>query len=71
VAPITFETSLQAQFLIPMSASLGFGVLFGTALLILLIPALATIQMRAVARVQKWRGRNRDAVDPGGEPMVP
>ncbi|MDG2004027.1 MAG: efflux RND transporter permease subunit, partial [Novosphingobium sp.] len=29
VAPITFETSLQAQFLIPMSASLGFGVLFG------------------------------------------
>ncbi len=71
VAPITFETSLQAQFLIPMSASLGFGVLFGTALLILLIPALATIQMRAVARVQRWRGRNRDAVDPGGEPMAP
>ena len=69
--PLLFETSLQAQFLIPMSASLGFGVLFGTALLILLIPALATIQMRAVARVQRWRGRNRDAVDPGGEPMVP
>ncbi|MBB3033742.1 efflux RND transporter permease subunit [Alteriqipengyuania lutimaris] len=69
VAPITFETSLQAQFLIPMSASLGFGVLFGTALLILLIPALAIIQMRAVARIQRWRGRGRKETAPGGEPM--
>lgn len=55
VAPITFETSLQAQFLIPMSASLGFGVLFGTVLLQLIIPALTIIQMRAVARIKrKW-----------------
>lgn len=53
VAPITFETSLQAQFLIPMSASLGFGVLFGTVLLQLMIPALAIIQMRAVARIKR------------------
>ncbi|WP_010414548.1 efflux RND transporter permease subunit [Citromicrobium sp. JLT1363] len=71
VAPITFETSLQAQFLIPMSASLGFGVLFGTALLILLIPALAIIQMRAAARVQQWRGKDRAQIDHGGEPMAP
>lgn len=70
VAPITFETSLQAQFLIPMSASLGFGVLFGTVLLILLIPALAMIQMRAVARIERWRGKRREQIDPGGEPMV-
>jgi len=69
VAPITFETSLQAQFLIPMSASLGFGVLFGTALLILLIPALAIIQMRAVARIDRWRGKGQAAEKPGGEPM--
>ncbi|WP_370177774.1 efflux RND transporter permease subunit [Alteriqipengyuania sp.] len=70
VAPITFETSLQAQFLIPMSASLGFGVLFGTALLILLIPALAIIQMRAVARIQRWRGKSGEGADHGGEPMA-
>lgn len=54
VAPITFETNAQAQFLIPMSASLGFGILFGTALQQLLIPALAIIQMRASDRVQGW-----------------
>ncbi len=53
VAPITFETSLQAQFLIPMSASLGFGVLFGTIMLQLLIPALAILQMRAVDRFKR------------------
>jgi len=47
VAPITFETSKQAQFLIPMSASLGFGVLIGTALLMFVIPALAILHERA------------------------
>lgn len=46
VAPITFETSIQAQFLIPMSASLGFGVLFGAFILQLLIPALALLEYR-------------------------
>jgi multidrug efflux pump subunit AcrB len=54
VAPITFETSMQAQFLIPMSVSLGFGVLFGTFLLQLVIPALAMIQMRAMDRIRGW-----------------
>jgi len=60
VAPITFETSLQAQFLIPMSASLGFGVLFGTIILQLMIPALAVLQMRALARIRKWRSDRED-----------
>ena len=57
VAPITFETSLQAQFLIPMSASLGFGVLVGTALLMFIIPALAMLHLRARARIEDWNER--------------
>ena len=57
VAPITFETSRQAQFLIPMAASLGFGVLIGTALLMLVIPALAIVHFRARRMVGKlYRG---------------
>jgi multidrug efflux pump subunit AcrB len=44
VAPLVFERSLQAQFLIPMAASLAFGILFATAILMLLVPALATVQ---------------------------
>jgi len=37
--PLLFETSLQAQFLIPMATSLSFGVLFATAITLLLVPA--------------------------------
>jgi multidrug efflux pump subunit AcrB len=34
------ETSLQAQFLIPMVISLAFGVLFATTVTLLLVPSL-------------------------------
>lgn len=54
VAPITFETSLQAQFLIPMSASLGFGVLFGAIILQLLIPALTILEYGGKRRVKQY-----------------
>ncbi|MGA0845226.1 MAG: efflux RND transporter permease subunit [Luteolibacter sp.] len=36
--PILFDRSLQAQFLIPMAASLAFGILFATAITLFLIP---------------------------------
>jgi len=36
--PMLMEKSLQAQFLIPMAISLGFGVLFATFITLLLIP---------------------------------
>jgi multidrug efflux pump subunit AcrB len=38
--PIMSETSLQAQFLIPMVISLAFGVLFATTVTLLLVPSL-------------------------------
>ncbi len=36
--PMIFETSVQAKFLIPMAISLGFGVLFATFIILLLVP---------------------------------
>lgn len=36
--PLIFESSTQAQFLIPMAVSLGYGILFATAVTLLLIP---------------------------------
>lgn len=36
--PLIFESSTQAQFLIPMAVSLGFGILFATAVTLILIP---------------------------------
>jgi multidrug efflux pump subunit AcrB len=43
VAPLVFETSTQAQFLIPVALSLGFGVLFGTMILLGLVPAIMSL----------------------------
>ncbi|MCA9709978.1 MAG: efflux RND transporter permease subunit, partial [Myxococcales bacterium] len=39
LTPMITETSAQAQFLIPMAVSLGFGVLFATLIILLLVPA--------------------------------
>ncbi len=41
--PIMLETSVQAQFLIPMAISLAFGILFATVITLLLIPSLYMI----------------------------
>ena len=38
--PILFETSLQAQFVIPMALSISFGIVFSTAITLILIPCL-------------------------------
>ena len=40
LAPLLLEKSLQAQFLIPMAISLGFGVLFATLITLILVPSL-------------------------------
>ena len=37
--PMITETSVQAQFLIPMAVSLGFGVLFVTVIALVVVPA--------------------------------
>lgn len=36
--PLIFEKSTQAQFLIPMAVSLGFGILFATVITLFLVP---------------------------------
>jgi multidrug efflux pump subunit AcrB len=44
LAPITiFEKSLQAQIVVPMAASLAFGIVFATVITLLLIPSLYLI----------------------------
>ena len=43
LTPLLFETSLQAQFLIPMAVSISFGLAFATFLVLLLVPALLMV----------------------------
>jgi multidrug efflux pump subunit AcrB len=40
LAPMIFETSVQARFLIPMAISLGFGILFATFIILGMVPTL-------------------------------
>ncbi|MXY50039.1 MAG: efflux RND transporter permease subunit [Gemmatimonadetes bacterium] len=44
--PLILETAIQAQFLIPFAASLGCGIIFVTAILMMIVPALSTIHLR-------------------------
>lgn len=41
--PLIFEDSLQAQYIIPLAISLGFGILFATAIILVLVPCLYLI----------------------------
>jgi multidrug efflux pump subunit AcrB len=55
LTPMLLEKSVQAQFLIPMAVSLGFGVLFSTLITLLLVPCGFMIHqdiLSAVARVK-------------------
>lgn len=38
LAPMILESSFQARFLVPMAISLGFGVLFATVIMLLIVP---------------------------------
>jgi len=52
LAPMLLERSLQARFLIPMAISLAFGVVFATAITLLLVPSLYMILEDAIGRAR-------------------
>ncbi|MBI1385374.1 MAG: MMPL family transporter [Rhizobiales bacterium] len=53
LAPLLFEESRQAQFLIPMAVTLVFGLAAATALVLLLVPALMGFG-GDIARAFRW-----------------
>lgn len=55
LAPMIFETSRQARFMIPMAISLGYGILFATAITLVLVPSLYLI-LEDVKRLFEPRG---------------
>jgi multidrug efflux pump subunit AcrB len=55
LAPMIFETSIQARFLIPMAISLGYGILFATLISLLLVPALYLV-LDDARRAFVWLG---------------
>lgn len=45
LTPIILEKSMQAQHLIPMAISLGFGILFTTAIVLIIVPCLYMVSV--------------------------
>ncbi len=43
--PMISETAVQAQFLIPMALSVGCGILFATAIILMLVPACLALRI--------------------------
>ena len=54
--PILSETSIQAQFLIPMVVSLAFGVLFATVVTLIFVPNLYLLGERCHAFIESRLG---------------
>jgi len=52
LTPLMFETSLQAQFLIPMAITLVFGLMVATMLVLVVVPTLLAV----LEDIKKIRG---------------
>jgi multidrug efflux pump subunit AcrB len=55
--PMLFETSMQAQFVIPMAISLSFGIVFATTMTLILVPCCYRIVYDLKASIQSIRQR--------------
>ncbi len=56
LAPMIFETSVQARFMIPMALSLGFGIVYATLIALLLTPCLYLVVESAKEKCQTLFG---------------
>jgi len=65
LAPMIFESSRQAKFLVPMEVSIGYGIVFATLIVLFLIPCLYLI-------VEDFRWlANPPRPEPGGDSVRP
>ena len=60
LAPLLFEKSVQAKFLVPMAVSLAFGVLFATFITLVLVPCGYFILEDMKDGWARLRGRRRE-----------
>lgn len=63
--PLLLEKSTQAQFLIPMAVSLGFGILFATLLTLFLVP-VGYMVLEDIRKMFSPRQSRQEALTPKG-----
>ncbi len=51
LTPIILETSRQAAHLVPMAISLGFGIVFATSIILVIVPCLYLILEDIIAKL--------------------
>jgi multidrug efflux pump subunit AcrB len=66
LTPLMLETSVQAQMLIPMAISLAFGVIFATAITLMLVPATYLILEDVLEMYQSLGRREQEEIAPNG-----
>ncbi|RZN78573.1 MAG: efflux RND transporter permease subunit, partial [Winogradskyella sp.] len=59
LAPLIFEESRQAQFLIPMAVSIAYGIGFATVLTLIVLPIFLSFS-NAIKKNAKWLYTNRE-----------
>jgi multidrug efflux pump subunit AcrB len=62
LAPLLFETSVQAQFLLPMVITIAWGLGFASLIVLFLVPSVLGIQEDARRLVSRLRGRVQEPV---------
>jgi multidrug efflux pump subunit AcrB len=68
LAPMIFETSRQARFMIPMALSLGFGIVFATVISLVLVPSLYLIAEDALWLLRAVLGSRKQEEEPDPSP---
>ena len=58
LAPLLFETSVQAQFLLPMVITIAWGLAFATFIVLLLVPSVLGAQEDFRAYIARLRGKS-------------
>ncbi|MEP3429255.1 MAG: efflux RND transporter permease subunit [Roseibium sp.] len=69
--PLMFETSLQAQFLLPMAITIVFGLATATVLVLVLVPALIKIGDDIAGVIQLRRGQGPTGLPSGRRGLTP
>lgn len=67
LAPLIMETSRQAQFLIPMAVSVAYGLIFGTFILLIILPSLFMVSNSLRYKWSLWFSKitpTRESVEP-------
>ena len=71
LSPMILETSVQARFLIPMAISLGFGVLFATFIILVMVPCAYLVLDDAWALVRQIGREYRRLGEPPAQAAPP